>query len=651
MTEHPFTDGGEPDPIPERNPNLNRALYYAGLGWKLFPAIWTKTHKGLIKWGENSTNDLDTIRAWADKWKNCYFCVALQKSDLTVIDVDKKRGRNGEAVLFDLEFENSALPDTIKSQTPSGGYHYIFKGKTPITVGQLGKGVDTPVMVPLPGTAVKGKGYYRLLSDKKTLPAELPQWLKDSLGDLAADRNPEYKTPLIELDQPHNISDCIKFLSERAEIAIEGDGGDQKTFKIACHVRDYGVSEPKALELMLEHWNEDCEPPWAVDELVKKINNAYNYAQNRVGESSAENEFSPLADGEPIKTDTGPIIISGFKGNPPPRDWVVSDWLPRQEITGLYGDGGLGKSLLALQLGMNVSSGEGTFLGASIERKMPVLAIPCEDTRDEAHRRIHSILKAPEYEFMDLNVPFHIWPRVGKESVLAFQEGNIIRKGDFYDPLSKEIERIGKGGDLLLIMDTLSDIFAINENDRQAASKCVKTVLGSLVQKYGCTILVLAHPSKASQASGTYDSGSTAWRNSLRNMWALKPHTDKELINYRLIQRTKSNYSAKSDDIALKWEKGRILNVDGQPIINEASEANLERLYNKIVAQAEKGIPLGVHHLKKPNVYLIDIIGSNGKRLDKKTVEALLNRLIMEDRVIDRRNQKKKNGLWPADMI
>ena len=34
----------------------------------------------------------------------------------------------------------------------------------------------------------------------------------------------------------------------------------------------------------------------------------------------------------------------------PPRRWIVPDWVPVGVTTLLYGDGGLGKSLLAMQL-------------------------------------------------------------------------------------------------------------------------------------------------------------------------------------------------------------------------------------------------------------------------------------------------------------
>ena len=40
-----------------------------------------------------------------------------------------------------------------------------------------------------------------------------------------------------------------------------------------------------------------------------------------------------------------------FQGQPlPERRWIVPDWVPQDVVTGLYGVGGIGKSLLAQQL-------------------------------------------------------------------------------------------------------------------------------------------------------------------------------------------------------------------------------------------------------------------------------------------------------------
>ena len=41
----------------------------------------------------------------------------------------------------------------------------------------------------------------------------------------------------------------------------------------------------------------------------------------------------------------------------PEREWLVLDWIPMQRVTGLYGAGGEGKTLLAQQLATSCSVG------------------------------------------------------------------------------------------------------------------------------------------------------------------------------------------------------------------------------------------------------------------------------------------------------
>jgi hypothetical protein len=65
--------------------------------------------------------------------------------------------------------------------------------------------------------------------------------------------------------------------------AIEGQGGDAWTVQTAAELHDLGISEPVALELMLEHWNPRCEPSWEPDDLAVKVGNGFRYAQNEPG--------------------------------------------------------------------------------------------------------------------------------------------------------------------------------------------------------------------------------------------------------------------------------------------------------------------------------------------------------------------------------
>jgi len=99
-------------------------------------------------------------------------------------------------------------------------------------------------------------------------------------------KDPNHHVPLVELDLPENIEQARLWLIEAAP-AVEGDNGDDRTYDVACRMRDFGLSEGAALEVLNESgWNSRCDPPWDNDALEKKIENSFEYGQNRPGVAS-----------------------------------------------------------------------------------------------------------------------------------------------------------------------------------------------------------------------------------------------------------------------------------------------------------------------------------------------------------------------------
>jgi bifunctional DNA primase/polymerase-like protein len=101
----------------------------------------------------------------------------------------------------------------------------------------------------------------------------------------------------LEFDLPVNIERArilLQNLVDRGDVAVEGQGGDARTFQVAYKLRDLGLSPQAALDLLVEHggWNEHCQPPWEYRELAVKVRNAYEYAKNAPGADA--NLFPPL---------------------------------------------------------------------------------------------------------------------------------------------------------------------------------------------------------------------------------------------------------------------------------------------------------------------------------------------------------------------
>ena len=104
--------------------------------------------------------------------------------------------------------------------------------------------------------------------------------------------------PAHGFDNSADIKQAIRYLVNDAPPAIQGESGDKRTFETACMLRDFGLSEGMALELMEEHYNPRCEPRWETaddaprqDRLSTKVRNAFNHASGDAGAKSVVGEF------------------------------------------------------------------------------------------------------------------------------------------------------------------------------------------------------------------------------------------------------------------------------------------------------------------------------------------------------------------------
>lgn len=605
---------------------------------RLFPARYdpeTKQHKGLIRWGRESSSDPEVIKRWREKWPDAYFCVNLAASDLCVVDVDIKGEKQGYVSLEMLELMHGPMPETLLGKTPSGGLHFFYTGAVKSSVEKLGAGIDTPVMVPLPGQVVPGKGAYQIIEEREVTAA--PGWIKETVGRPRI-KEEKHHEPATDWDQPHNIAEAAVY-AQTAPAALEGGGGDNRTYTVACHIRDYAVSQQACLDLMLRYYNPRCQPPWSVDHLQTKIQNAYRYANSQAGEQLPEADFDPVL----INT-FGIYRLTDFSGPAPARKWVVEGWLPESELTSLYGPPGGGKSLLALQLSLAVSTGS-VWLGMQTE-KMPVLIVACEDCADELHRRVDHIKKDPAYAFSDAlsSIEWYGWPRVGKINILARSNENKLIPGPFLAEVETQVKNM-PAGPKLLIFDTIADIYAGNESDRAMVNAFLKSCLGRLQTEYDATILVLGHPAKSENSEY---SGSTAWDGGVRSRWILIQHENKNLTDHRVLVRAKANYGQRGDGITLQWIDGVFQCVKENEIVDPVFDTNCNLIMEVIKQQADKKAPVSQYSQGTLPIAQINIKGASGDYMSVADKKKCIAQLIMEGSVIERKNAKHKNGLYPA---
>ena len=244
----------------------------------------------------------------------------------------------------------------------------------------------------------------------------------------------------------------------------------------------------------------------------------------------------------------------------PDRPWLVPGWIPMARVTGLYGAGGEGKTLLGQMLATSCAIGE-QWIGLPVLKCRSLLCF-CEDDRDEMQRRQDEINRAYRCGFSDLD-GMRWLPRLGDENALMeFPDGRPRPTPLFRQLLRTAREQRAK----LIIVDTLADVFLGNENDRAQARAFAQQALGLLARETQGAVVALAHPSLNGINSGSGQSGSTAWVGTFRSQLHLttpKPEdkTEPPDPDLRVLARKKSNAARRDDEIRLRWEDGAFVSL------------------------------------------------------------------------------------------
>ena len=275
--------------LDKNSSKIEYALRLAELGFHILPCqANSKNPKKGFRYGAGASRDPDEIRQWfADDPDMNYGVCPREKGVIIDLDVKPENGVDGRNTWLGILIEQDDAVHTLKVQSPSDGEHYYFT--TDIEVGNahnFGKGVGIDVRgaggyVIGPGCTLKHGEY--VVKDAHEI-AQAPTWLVQKYLRQPGGRDDLSQDPLIPWDLPANIAKAEEFLETHAP-AVEGLNGNDHTYETAQWLRDFGVSEAKALALMFSTgWNERCVPPWGAQELEQCIHNAYRYGQNRPGE-------------------------------------------------------------------------------------------------------------------------------------------------------------------------------------------------------------------------------------------------------------------------------------------------------------------------------------------------------------------------------
>lgn len=243
------------------------------------------------------------------------------------------------------------------------------------------------------------------------------------------------------------------------------------------------------------------------------------------------------------------IEYSRLLREPPPRDWMVDGCFMRGTVGLVSGNGGVGKSLIMQQLATCAVLGR-PWLGMTVTPGK-ALVLACEDDADELHRRQDAINRSMGRHMEDvLEAGLDLIPRVTKDNILMALDRPTWRLKP--EPLwNKLVTRCRRTGIQYVIIDTTAKTFGGNQSDPRQVGDYVSAMQQLAILING-VVLLTQHPSMYGRRSGTGESGSVQWENSVRARLYLHKHKTQGLI----LEGRKANYGPIPKPLPLKWSRG-----------------------------------------------------------------------------------------------
>jgi hypothetical protein len=171
-------------------------------------------------------------------------------------------------------------------------------------------------------------------------------------------------------------------------------------------------------------------------------------------------DYTDRASAEPKATPRLKLISAkDWEGQQAPeRKWLVPGRLLRGKAAILSGEGAVGKTLVALQLGIGVVLGR-DWLGAIVNEAVPVLFYSAEEDIDEMHLRTATIAGKLKILLPDL-ADLHFHCRPGEDAVLGHYDRNsrIVKATPLFHQLETEVRDLRVG---LVIVEAAADVFAV----------------------------------------------------------------------------------------------------------------------------------------------------------------------------------------------
>ncbi|KTW02418.1 AAA family ATPase [Sphingomonas sanguinis] len=564
--------------------NNNPAMWadHYEAGYSVFPLKPNSKRPDVPSWQAYQVrrSSIEEVGAWVDDDPSRNIGIATGAvSGVVVLDLDSPAAAAAATL--------KGVPPTVEALTPRGRHLYFrYDPSQPITVAVGGSGNSLPQGIDVRGDGgyvVAPGSYYaptpdELASGKKEGayawapghspgeidPAPLPSWVVEALAKpdpVVCHSVSPGPLPLTQTGGGTAYGNAaLQAECEAIRTAISGTRNHQlnrSTYVVAQLVaggeldahdaRTALESAAAAAGLERSETRATINSGWASGSMQPR-SAPTSGTTSLIGQTTPASESTP-----PVDPLAGMICAADrCRLTPPPREWLIEDWLPVGAVTTLFGDGGVGKSLVAMQMAAAVASGKD--LWGHKTSQSPVIAFYCEDDDNELSRRQQSINARMGLGEADLAALFD-QSRFGLQSLL----GTVDKRTGAYQPndLFRAIEaKAHATGARLVILDNINMVYGGEANDPGAVTRFM-SLLSSLALSINGAVLLLGHTAKA---EGSRFSGTMAWSNASRNrLFFGRPDNMAEAArnpDLRRLGRDKSNYAKAGEELDLMWDRG-----------------------------------------------------------------------------------------------
>lgn len=460
--------------------NLEVALTYASWGWKVIPVVPNGKIPATAHGVKDATDDPDKIKSWWERNPDMNIGVAAgEASGIIVFDIDP---RNGGDNSWEVWLNNNGdVPEGIMALTAGGGQHYIAKYQQGVRSCKLKQGIDLlsdgRYFVAYPST-IEGRSYqWEASSDpfEGAAPFEIPKRWSDAMADNRVERNPATQGGLIQGDRNNGLT------------------------SLAGAMRHLGMQENEILQAIMMVNDTRCVPPLPDSEVRQIVRSVarYNPDLDLAGDVALGSEAAEaLLAAETADTDYYFTRATSFLSQPAPMEWVLKGWIPKQCIAMMYGESGVGKSFIALDMACSIASGK---LWQNVKASQGTVVYLAGEGNYGIRQRIASWCIKHNVETLD--------------DLLISNKPIDLDAPNAAIKVIEAIKELCDGNISTLFVDTLNNHMSGDENSARDTRTMINNckIIGAAL---GCTV-IFVHHTGLNDASKGRARGSSAWKGSL----------------------------------------------------------------------------------------------------------------------------------------